>query len=931
MSDALLSTKLYIPPARAEGVSRPRLTDKLLAGVNRPGSFTLLSGPAGFGKTTLLGEFVGRFQRPVAWVSLDEGDNDPVLFWSYVIAACQMVHAGLCSSAQVMLQSPQPLPAETIPTILVNDIAGLDQELVLVLDDYHVIQDVTIHSAFSYLLEHLPGKLHVLISTRVDPPWPLARFRARNQLVEIRAQDLRFTTDEAAAFLNQVMGVHLKSEDIAALEERTEGWIAGLQLAALSMQGRSDPASFIRAFTGSHSYVAEYLIEEILQRQSEVVQAFLLQTSLLERMNPDLCEAVTGFENGQSMLMALHRANLFVISLDDEGWWFRYHQLFADLLRARLRHEWSVDAIAILHRRAADWYDQAGMTQEAIEHALAIADYSRALELIEKIILPMVLKAYFKRVEDWVQAISPEYLNENLRVNMALARMHLMRRNLTQAAPHLERLQRIFSTLSRNAADKEYGIGPSLLGEWLALQAMLMNAQGKAIESIDLAEEALKNLPEDETQVRSITYMGLAAAYEQTQDYERAAEACEQIIQQGRAAGDLPSELFGLSYLSLMVLQQGKLRSAYETASEALQRIQRTGSFFPFSATLYGELAQVYYHWHQLEKAREHFSRSVELSIIGGFSDAEIYHHVFLSRLFQMEGDLQASMDEMERALDRMQGAAPALVKEEVTAQQVSILLALDRPTAAQNALKTYGFSFEEGFNSPEITEGAAIPHAVGLLYISALRILLIKGVARHKPDALRDGVQLAGLVIEGASRCRHLPIVLKTHLLRSQMQTMLGDEQAGIADVARALELGEPEGFISIFVEEGAPIAEALKNLLKRNLAGRALAGYIQDILTAFPKTQSQEEYPPHKPARSDELATDQSVALFEPLTTRELEVLRLIAAGDSNRAIAEKLVITVSAVKKHTGNIYGKLNVNSRTQAVARARQLGLLRKDG
>jgi LuxR family maltose regulon positive regulatory protein len=922
MSISLLSTKFYIPPARANAVARPRLTEKLMIGLNQPGSFVLLSGPAGFGKTTLLSEFVSVFQQPVAWVSLDEGDNDPIRFWTYLIAACQSVQDGVGESALALFRTPQPLSVEAIPTILINDLARLNCDLALVLDDYHAIQNETIHAAFLFLLEHLPKRLHIVVSTRVDPPWPLARFRARNQLFEVRAQDLRFTTEEAAAFLNQLMGLSLSTEDVAALEARTEGWVAGLQLAALSMKGRSDIAGFIKAFTGSHIYIAEYLVEEVLQRQPEDVQAFLLQTSLLERLNAGLCKAVTGRQDGQSVLASLQRANLFVIPLDDEGQWFRYHRLFADLLKARLQQSLPTDAIVALHQRAAAWYEQAGMTSEAIVHALAATDYSHVVRLVEKVALPMILKAYFKTVEDWLQAIPPEYLSKNPQANMAFAWMHLMRRNFVQVAPHLEHLQRIFSTL------KQDEIGLSLRGEWLALQSMLLNAQGKAMESRDLAEQALKILPEDETQLRSMSYMSLADAYQQTLDYERAAEACEMLVQQGRMAGDLTSEMFGLSYLGRMVLQQGMLHSADEIASDAIQRIERAGAFSPISATLYGELAQIYYHWHQLEKARSYFLRSVELSTLGGFSDAKIYHSVFLSRLFQMEGDLPASVREIEKALDLMRTAAPAFVGEEVVSQQVSIFLALDRLAAAQKALQPYGFAFESGFSHPKLTPDASIPHPVGLLHNSALSILLYRAKARHDPELLRRGIDLADLVIAGSLRCRHLPIVLKTHLLRGQMQAALGNEQAGLADVARALELAEPEGFISTFVEEGQPVAEALTLLLKHNLPGAVQSGYVRAILGVFPETQQlQEAYTLHTPAASDAVTAAESLAVIEPLTVRELEVLRLIAAGDSNQTIAEKLVITVSAVKKHTGNIFGKLNVNSRTQAVARARQLRLL----
>jgi LuxR family maltose regulon positive regulatory protein len=379
----LLSTKFYIPRARADIVTRPRLIEKLLSGVHRPGVFTLLSGPAGSGKTTLLSEFVDQLQRPVAWLSLDEGDNDPIRFWTYLITACQLVQDGVGESALALFRTPQPLPDDTIPTVLINDLARLEDGMVLVLDDYHAIQNPAIHATISFLLDHLPDKLHLVLSTRVDPPFPLARLRARNQLVEIRAQDLRFSVEEALEFLNRTMGLNLIAEEVAALEARTEGWVAGLQLAALSMQGRSDIPAFIQAFTGSHVYIAEYLVEEIIQRQPQDVQAFLLQTSILERLNAALCETVVGrlersnvptFQSSDDILKHLERANLFLIPLDDESRWFRYHHLFADLLQARLRQSLSTDAIAVLHQRAAAWYEQAGMTPEAIEHARAAVD-----------------------------------------------------------------------------------------------------------------------------------------------------------------------------------------------------------------------------------------------------------------------------------------------------------------------------------------------------------------------------------------------------------------------------------------------------------------------------------------------------------------------------------------------------------------------------
>ncbi len=915
MSISLLGTKFYIPPRREFAVARPHLFEKLVSAIRQTGSFVIISGPAGFGKTTLLSQFISQDVTPVAWLSLDEGDNDPVHFWTYLISACQKLQAGVGESAIAMMGIPQPLPPDAAPTQLINDLDDLDEDLVLVLDDYHIIHDESIQTGMLFLLEHLPKKFHPIISTRVDPPWPLSRFRVRNQLYEIRTDDLRFTISEAGEFLNHTMGLNLSTGDIAALGERTEGWIAGLQMAALSMEGRSDRSGFVKAFSGSHTFVAEYLVEEVLRRQPDDMREFLLKTSVLESLNAGLCEAVTGQQGMQEVLQRLQKANLFVIPLDDESQWFRYHHLFSDLLQAHLKQTCSDQEIAELHERAARWYEREDMKSPAMEHALAAADYPHALQILEKIVLPMILKAYFKTVEDWLQAIPPEYLSESPRVNLAFAWMQLLRRDFAQASPYMERLQRMFSTL------KPDEIEPALLGEWLALQSMQLNAQGKIVESRNLAEQALIILPEDEAQVRGRIYMSLAQSYEQTQDYERAIGACEQIVLHGRSAGDLASEMFGLSYMGLMYIQQGKLSSSERIASEALQRIELTGSFSPFSATFYGELAQVFYHRHLLEQARTYFLRSVELSTKGGFSDAEIYHCVFLSRLLQMEGDLQASLVEIEKALSQIQTAAPVVVKEEVIAQQTSIYLASNCLAEAQYALKPYGFSFEGGFTAPVLAPNANIPYYSGMLYDSALRILLYRGRTKDETEALRYGIQLASLIIDGSLRCKHLPIVLKTYLLRSQMQVALGNRQAGLADIARALELGEPEGFISDFVEEGEPIEKILMALQKSDLLGKVRPGYVQEILTAF-----SQKLPPGQEISEGSLVS----SLVEPLTSRELEVLCLIAEGNSNQAIAEKLVITVSAVKKHTSNIYGKLNVNSRTQAVRRARQLLILRSD-
>jgi LuxR family maltose regulon positive regulatory protein len=920
MSLPLVSTKFFIPPVRSDGVARPRLTSQIMEAVHTSGRLVLLSCPPGFGKTTLLSEFSGALESSPAWLSLDEGDNDPIRFWTALVTACQAIRPGLGGSLMALLEMSQFLPAETIPTLLINDMAGLEEDLVLILDDYHVIHEQSLHAGIGFLLGHLPSRLHIVVSTRMDPPWPLARLRARGQLMELRAADLRFTPDETSAFFKDTMNLELSPEEAAALEARTEGWAASLQLAAISMHGRSDRAAFIRAFTGSHAYLAEYLVEEVLRNQPEELHSFLLQTSILERLSADLCQAVTGVPEARELLAAVQHKNLFLVPLDEEGRWYRYHHLFADLLRARLGQSLPAEAIHELHLRAAGWYEAAGMQSEAIPHAVAAAAPEYAVRLVEKIALSMIMRAHFKTVEGWLLALPPEALRESPRAHMAFSWLYLLRRDPVKAEPHLNFLHTFFSTPQAVEAD------PALGGEWLSLQAMLLSAQGKSTESRDLAQQALRILPESEAQVRSLTYKGLADICQQIYDYEGAAAAYQAIVQEGHASGDFASEIFGLSCLGLMLLQQGKLGSAFEIASQALQRIEQTGAYSPFTATLYGELASIYYHWHRLGEARSNFSRSVELSLPGGFGDAEVYQHVFLSRLFQMEGDLHASLQEIEQALKGIQAAAPALVTEEVISQQVSILLAFGRLTEAQMALKPRGFDFEEGFSFPELSPGAGIPHALGLLYNSALRILLFRAAMGGEHQVLRRGIQMAGLLIAGALRCQHLPIVLQTLLLRARMYHALGNQQSSRADLIQALEWAAPEGFISLFLEEGEPLARLLKPLTGHALPGNIPADYLEKILERFPAgTSTEMAVAPEPPTREFGAG-----GLIEPLTAREMEVLRLIAAGDSNRDIAEKLVITLSAVKKHTGNIFRKLNVNSRTQALARARQLGLPRID-
>ena len=908
-------------------MARPHLVDKILAGVGRPGNIVLVSGPAGFGKTTLMGEFVTQYVGAVAWLSLDEEENDPIRFWTYLIKALQTLKADLGESALALLELPQLPPADSIVAILINDLARLDTEVVLVLDDLHLVQNEDIHKDLSLLIDHIPEKFHLLVSTRIDPPWPLPRLRARNQLVEIRTSNLRFSSAEAAIFLKQLLGFELSEKDVEALEIRTEGWVAALQLAAVSMQGRADISGFIKSFTGSHLYIAEYLVEEVFKKQNEAMRKFLLETSILGRLNADLCEAVTGCENAQFMLQSLSRANLFIVSLDDEGNWYRYHHLFADLLRARLQREFSETAICELHRSASAWYELAGMMDEAIEHSLAAKEYPNIVRLVENIALSMILQAQVKTVERWLRAVPPENLEKSPRLNMAFSWLNLIRNEFAQAAPFLERLRKFFSTLDSEKTD------PSLSGEWLALQAKLSSVQGKPEESRDLGNQALQILPEKDILMRSWVYVNLATAYEQMLDYDHAAATFQLVVRNARAMGDFTFETLGISGQGRMELLQGRLRQTFATSSEGISRVESTGRKTPFSATFYGELCHVYYHWFQLDLAREYSLRSVQASGKSGFSDPEIFNYVLLSKIFQIEGNWDDAAAEMKKANDLAGIIPPAMIRETVISQDVRVHLAFDRLSTAHNILKPEGFNFEGNFLYPNLNPGTNITHTVGVLYNSALRVLLYQ--VRKNPDQLitNRGIDLATLVLTGELQCGHIPVALETLLIRSQLFTALGDDRNAQADVEKALELAEPEGFISIFLEEGPPIESALIAILKMSPSVTALTDYVQKILAAFPAPAPAARIQGIQvPSNSfnPAISKSDSESLINPLTIRELEVLQLIAAGNSNQAIAEKLVITLSAVKKHTTNIFGKLNVNSRTQAVAHARQLGLLSVD-
>ncbi|HEY3473569.1 MAG TPA: AAA family ATPase [Anaerolineales bacterium] len=655
MKDLFLSTKIHIPHLRTNKVSRARLTKRLRAGIDQPGSFALLSGPAGFGKTTLICEFAANLPERVTWLSLDEADNDPSRFWTYLIRACQSVYADIGESALAGLRTPGPMPPEVIPTLLINDVAMLKTGLVLVLDDYHVIQNQTIHSGIGFMLDHLSDNLHLIISTRVDPPLSLARFRARGQLIELRAADLRFTSEETDAFLNQVMQLGLSAQEVNALEARTEGWIASLQLAGVSMSGRSDLTRFIDAFTGSHIYVAEYLMEEVLGRQPEEINTFLLQTSMLERLNASLCEAVTGRADSPALLREVYRANLFLVALDEEGQWFRYHHLFADLLKARLQQSVSIDEIAALHRSASSWYEQSGLVDEAIHHALAAHDFERAAQLVEKSAYQATIRGELTTLLRWMEGLPEHVIQRHPQILISKAWILTLAGSIRQVEPLLQQAE------TQIGSDEESDSARYLLGNVAAIRGFFAMMMGDYIRALELAERADALLPEDSVHARWLVPYTLGAAYRAAGEYTKAIEAFGRQARMGEKHDNLIIWATGMTEVAIVQRLQGRLRDARDTCRRALRHLaERGGDQFGSLAKLEVPLIEVLREQNELEEAHQRITDVLARMQAWPMPTDRLFAFLALIQLQEAQGDLEGALETLRTAKD-LRVAQPVL------------------------------------------------------------------------------------------------------------------------------------------------------------------------------------------------------------------------------------------------------------------------------
>ena len=944
MATPILATKLYIPPPPPKVVARPRLLERLNEGVAVSSKLTLISAPAGFGKTTLVSDWVASCGRAATWLSLDENDNDPARFLIYLTSALQKISPNLGAGILDILQSPQSPPIQSILTALLNEITTIPDNFIFVLDDFHMLDSKPADDALTFLVENLPPQMHLVITTREDPALPLPRLRARRQLIELRAADLRFTASETAEFLNHVMSLDLSEEDVAALEDRTEGWIAGLQLAALSMQGQQDIPGFIQAFAGDHRYIVDYLVEEVLQRQPEPLRNFLLRTAILDRLNGLLCDAVTGQPGGKVRLETLQRGNFFVVPLDDKRHWYRYHHLFAEVLHMHLMAE-QPDQVPVLHQRASEWYEQNGSTVDAIRHALAGQDFERAAGLIELAVPAMSRSRQEATLLGWLKVLPDELLHCRPVLGVTYAHVLMASGELEGVEARLQDAERWLNTTADmgerpDASSAEMVVVDKeefrrLPGMIAIARAGLALARGDVPGTVTYAQRALDLAPEDDHMTRGGAAGFLGLAYWTSGDLEAAHRTYADGMASLQKAGNISDAINGATTLAAIRIAQGRLHDAMRTYEQALQLAMEHGTpgfAVRGTADMYVGMSEILRERNDLHAATQHLLRSKEMGEHTGFPENRYRWRVAMARIRHAQGDLEGALEMLDEA-ERLYMSDFSPNVHPIAAWKTRVWVAQGRLAEALSWARKQGLSAED-----ELSYLREFEH------ITLARILLARYGSDHIDSAIHEAIGLLERLLKAAQEGGRMGSVIEILLLQALAQHMQGDIPAALLPLGQALTLAEPEDYVRIFLDEGEPMRLLIEDLRGKIVDGSfavsqsqpmELLPYIERLLRSFSTGQTATTDQQHSPALAPvgrRLGVQVSPILpienlVEPLSQRELEVLRLLKTELSGPEIARELTIALSTVRTHTESIYSKLNVKTRRAAVKRAIELNLI----
>ncbi len=905
MPEAVIETKLLVPPVRQRTVPRPRLEALLERGAST--TLTLLAAPAGFGKTTLLAGWLAHRSGPgrVAWVSLEERDTEPTVFWTHVLHAVERAIPGTAGSALARL-GPDPAQVHEALALLVNELGVTADDLLVVLDDHHLAESPAVRSGLTFLLEHLPPQVHLVISTRADPGLPLARLRARGELVEVRAADLRFDADEAAAYLNDVHDLSLDSADVASLESRTEGWAAALQLAALSLQGKEDRAAFISGFAGDDRFVVDYLADEVLDRQPAAVRGFLRDTAVLDELTAPLCDAVTARAGSRAMLDRLERENLFLVPLDDRRHRFRYHHLFADVLRARLLDERPADA-PVLHRRASDWYDRAGEPEASVRHAVAAGDLALAAERIE-LALPAMLRERREQVlRRWAHDLPADVVRNRPVLAVGLVG-GLMASNDFEGVP--QRLEYAESLLDSPAEDlvvADPAELPRLPASVHYYRAALALVSGDPEHTRQHADAALSlAAPDDHLTVAAASaLLGLASWTEG--DLEEAHAAYRAAADHLERAGHV-ADLLGCSIaVADIEMTQGRLGAARRTFEHALALTG--GARMRGVADMHVGLSRVAWELGDLDAAAQHLRRADDAGDALGLPQNPYRWRLMMARLRQSEGDLPSAVELLGEAQRVYVGDFSPDVQP-VAATRARLLAASGDLAGAR------AWARERG-----VAAGDEPTYLGEHDHLALAHVLLAEATAGADRDALDEAEALLAGIVAAATVGGRTGTAIEALALQALVRRAAGDLDAACDTLARAVELAQPEGQVRVFTEHGAPMHELLAELARR----QPRTPYVEQLLPRFP----------HRGSRTAGSGPAAGVRppqpLVDPLSSRELDVLRLLRSDLSGPDIARRLHVSLATVRTHTQHVYAKLGVNSRRAAVRRAHQLDLFPRAG